>query len=318
MAVTLVQSAALSSDMLAKGVMEIFVQESPILDRIPQMQIEGNAYRYTLEASLPGVAFRGVNQAYSESTGTFNQLTEGLVILGGDADVDQFIQKTRSNLHDQRAEQTKLKVKAASRKYSETFFNGDVAVDPLGFDGLRKRLAGAQVFDPAPNGIPIVGNGTTDPHAFFDALDELIARVPGIDGSNGALYAPRSIAAKIKAAGRRIGGVEMVREDLTGKRVVQYNGIPVLDPGDTAAGAAILGQAETLGTSSDTASIYAVRYGSSEGDQAVTGLTNGGVQVYDLGELQEKPAVRTRIEFYTGVALFGGKAAARMRGVRNA
>ena len=38
----------------------------------------------------------------------------------------------------------------------------------------------------------------------------------------------------------------------------------------------------------------------------------------DLGELQEKPAYRTRIEFYTGMAVFGGKAAARIRGVLNA
>ena len=42
------------------------------------------------------------------------------------------------------------------------------------------------------------------------------------------------------------------------------------------------------------------------------------VQVDDLGQLQEKPAYRTRIEFYTGLALFGGKAAARLRGVRAA
>ena len=148
-----------------------------------------------------------------------------------------------------------------------------------------------------------------------EELDELLASVPGLDGSNGALYANAAVIAKIKSAGRRIGGTEMVREDLTGKRVVQYNGIPVLDPGSTAAGAAVLPQTETVGSSSVTSSIYAVRFGSSEGDHAVTGLTNGGVQVYDLGELQEKPALRTRIEFYVGLGVFGGRGAARLRGV---
>ena len=57
-----------------------------------------------------------------------------------------------------------------------------------------------------------------------------------------------------------------------------------------------------------------MKFGQDEGDQAVTGLTNGGVQVDDVGLLQEKPVYRTRIEFYYGVAVFG-RGAARLRGV---
>ncbi len=315
MAVTLVESAKLSQNDLQRGVIETFVQSSPILDRIPFMGIEGNAYAYNEEATLPGVAFRAVNEAYVESTGTVNQKTESLVILGGDADVDKFIVQTRGNLNDQRAVQTAMKVKSASYKFQDTFFNGDVSVDTKAFDGLKKRLTGAQVIDAGTNGAPVLGNGASDAQAFFDALDALVAAVPGISGENGAIYANAAVQSKIRSAGRRLGGVEMVREDLTGKRVLQWNGIPVLDPGATAAGVNILPQTETQGSSSAASSVYAVKFGNDEGDQAVTGLTNGGVQVYDLGELQEKPAYRTRIEFYTGLAIFGGKAAARLRGV---
>lgn len=317
MAITLVEAAKLSTTHLQRGVIETFVQANPILDRIPLMTIQGNAYAYNEEGTLPGVAFRAVNEAYTESTGTVNQKTESLVILGGDADVDRFIVQTRGDLNDQRAVQTAMKVKAASYKFSDAFFNGDVAVDPKGFDGLKKRLVGAQVIDAATNGAAINTDDTTR-HAFFDLLDALVAQVPGLDGGNGAIYANAGVRGKILSAGRRIGGVEMVREDLTGKRVLQWNGIPILDPGAGAAGVAILPQNETQGSASDAASIYAVKFGQDEGDQAVTGLTNGGVQVDDLGQLQEKPAYRTRIEFYTGLALFGGKAAARLRGVRAA
>lgn len=313
MAVTLAQAAVLSQDQLAKGIHEIFVQESPVLDRLPLMSIAGNAYAYDVEATLPGVAFRGVNEAYVESTGTFNQLTEKLVILGGDADVDRFIQQTRSNITSQRAEQDKLKVKAMSYKFQDTFINGDVAVDTKAFDGLKKRLTGSQVIDAGTNGIPVVGNGGTDVHAFFDKMDELLASVPNTD----VLYANRQIRSKVISAGRRLGGVEMVKEDITGKRVAMYQGIPFLDLGDNLAGTQILPQTETQGSSNVASSIYAVRFGGSDGDQAVTGLTNGGVMVDDLGQLQEKPALRTRIEFYCGLALFGGKAAGRLRGVLN-
>lgn len=311
MAVTLAQAAVLSQDDLQRGVLEVFVQESSVLDRIPLMPIEGNAYAYNKEATLPGVAFRSVNEAYVESTGTFVQASESLVILGGDADVDRFIVQTRGNLNDQRAAQTALKVKAASYKFQDHFINGDVAVDPKGFDGLKKRLTGSQVLDAATNGMGPVAGG----HDFFDALDALIAQVPGLTGENGALYANRGVISRVKSSGRRLGGVEMFKEDLTGKRIVMYNGIPLLDIGQTAAGVDIIPQTETQGSSNVSSSIYAVKFGQDENDQAVTGLTNGGVSVRDLGEVDDKPVYRTRIEFYCGLATFGGKAAARLRGV---
>ena len=76
MALTLAQSALLSENDLQAGVLETFVQESVILDRIPFMDIEGNAFAYNEELALPGVEFRAVNAAYTESTGTVNQKTD--------------------------------------------------------------------------------------------------------------------------------------------------------------------------------------------------------------------------------------------------
>jgi hypothetical protein len=310
MALTLAQAALLSESDLQRGVIETFVQESSVLDRIPFMNIEGNAYAYNEEATLPGVAFRSVNEAYVESTGTVNQKSESLVILGGDADVDRFIVQTRGNLNDQRAVQTAMKVKAASYKYQDHFVNGDVAVDPKGFDGLKKRLTGAQVIDAATNGMGPVAGG----HDFFDALQEL---ADSVVGGPDVIYANRRIIGRIASSARRLN-VDVMADVIDGRYQARWNGIPILDLGQTAAGADILPLTETQGTATNASSIYAVKFGGDEGDQAVTGLTNGGVQVDNLGELQEKPAYRTRIEFYTGLAVFGGKAAARLRGVTNA
>lgn len=319
-ALTLVESAKMSETDLQQGVIETFVIESVVLDRIPFLDIEGNAYAYNEEATLPGVEFRAVNSAYAESTGTVNQRTESLVILGGDADVDTFIQKTRSNLNDQRAQQDRMKVKAAVYKYQDAFVNGDTAVDANSFDGLKKRLTGAQVVDAATNGLPVVGNGGTDVYAFLDKLDETVASV---NGEVDALYMNKAIRSKIMSAGRRAGGTDWIMVNFFGdngptKRIPTYNGIPMLDIGTKADGTNIIPVTETQGTANDASSIYAVRFGQSEGDQAVTGLTNGGIDVRDLGEQHAKPAFRTRIEFFCGLAVFGGKAAARLRGVRNA
>lgn len=307
MALTLAESALLSQDDLQRGVLETFVQSSPVLDRIPFLTIQGNAYAYNEEATLPGVQFRLVNEAYAESTGTVNQKSEALVILGGDADVDTFIVQTRGNLNEQRAIQTAMKVKAASYKFQDHFINGDTAVDTKGFDGLKKRLVGAQVISAGTNGAEPVDGG----HDFLDSLDSLLARVPGAN----VLYANAAVIARLMSSARRLGGADMITEALTGKRVPTYNGIPILDLGQTADGVDILPQTETEGTSADASSIYAVRFGQAEGDQAVTGLTNGGVSVRDLGEQDVKPVFRTRLEFFTGLALFGGRAAARLTGV---
>jgi hypothetical protein len=311
MALTLPEAAKLSENDLQRGVIETFVQESPVLDRIPFLTIQGNAYSYNEEATLPNVQFRNVNETYTESTGTVNQKSESLVILGGYADVDRFLVQTRGNLNDQRAVQTRMKVKAASYKFQDSFFNGDTAVDAKGFDGLKKRLTGSQVISTATNGMGPVAGG----HDFFDALDALIAQVPGLSAGNGAIYANRAVIAKVKSSARRLGGVDMVKEALTGKIVATYNGVALLDPGQTAAGVDILPMTETQGTSNAASSVYAVKFGADEGDRGVTGLTNGGVQVQDMGLLTSAPVYRTFLEFYTGLALFGGKAAARLTGV---
>jgi hypothetical protein len=311
MAVSLAQSALLSQDDLQRGVVETFVLESVVLDRLPLLEIQGNAYAYNAEATLPGVEFRAVNSAYTESTGTVVQDTENLVILGGDADVDRFIVQTRGNLNDQRATQTRMKIKAATYKFQDTFINGSVAGDANSFDGLVTRLTGAQVITAATNGLAVIGADDAARHSFLDKLDETIAAATFNGRGPDALYMNDLILAKLKSSARRLTIYDQTTDNF-GKTIATYNGIPLLDIGYTAAGARILPQTETTGSSSD-----AVRFGEDENDAACTGLTNGGVQVRDLGEVDDKPVFRTRIEFYCGFATFGGKAAARLKGVLN-
>lgn len=306
-AVTLSEAAKLSQDDLQRGVVETFVLESVVLDRLPLIPIEGNAYAYNEELTLPGIAFRAVNAAYTESTGTVNPKSESLAILGGDADVDKFIVQTRGNLTDQRATQTKLKVKAAVYSFQDSFINGDTGVDANAFDGLKTRLTGAQVIAAATNGLQVI----TDGHGFLDKVDEMI---DAVKGTPDALYMNKAVKRQMASSARRLGFYDRARDEF-GRPTEYYNGILMEDIGDTAAGAQVLPQSETQGTNTDAASIYAVKFGEDESEQAVSGLTNGGIMVEDLGEISAKPVYRTRIEFYCGIAVFG-KGAARLTGVR--
>ena len=301
MAVTLAQAAALVADPIRRGALETASQVSWVWDRLRFENINGNAYAYDSEKILPGTAFRSVNEAYVESTGVVNQATESLVILGGDADVDQFIESTmQSSRGVLMADQVRMKLESAQGTYVDAFFNGDVLVQPKGFDGLRKRLVGSQVPDSV---------APADESGFLADLDDLFAQVRG--GLPDVVYANARILSKLKSTARAVGGAEYILSEMTGKREFTWNGVPFVDPGQHWSGRDILPYVDATG-----GDVFAVKLASGFSDEGVLGITNGSLQAKYLGELQEKPAIRTRIDFYCGMAVQGGKAAARLRGVK--
>lgn len=312
MALTLAQSAAISRDMIAAGVMQVFTMNSFILDRLAFDTIEGTAFRYYSESALPTSEFRAVNAGYSESTGTFTSATEGLSILGGDADVDRFLQLTRSDVIDQVATQTEMKARSVAHKFNDTFVNGNTGVDANSFNGLKTRLTGGQVVSMGTNGAQINTDNTTR-HFFLDRLDDLLAAVPNVD----VLLTNRQVLSRYRSAARQLTIGQQTVDNL-GRTVDIYNGIPIVDVGNKADGTQIIPATETQGTSTDASSIYAVHFGAGLNDPGVVGLTNGGVQTFNLGQLETKPVLRVRIEWFTGVALFGATPAARLTGVRTA
>src|SRR5689334_13959729 len=124
MALTLVEAAKLhSGEVQRSAIIELFAMGSDVLRTLPFDTIAGNALRYNREETLPGIGFRGVNEAYTESTGVINPVTEPLVIAGGDLDVDKFIIETMGA--DQRAVQEAMKSKALSLRWSLAFIKGD-------------------------------------------------------------------------------------------------------------------------------------------------------------------------------------------------
>src|SRR5262245_38039374 len=139
MALTLVEAAKLNpGDVVRNSIIEMYARNSDILRELPFENIAGNALKYNREEALPGVGFRGVNEAYNESVGVLNPITESLVIAGGDLDVDRFIIVTMGQ--NQRSVQEGLKVKALAHRWTKTFIKGDSSVEPREFDGLQRRI----------------------------------------------------------------------------------------------------------------------------------------------------------------------------------
>lgn len=293
MALTLTEAAKLSEDSLVKGVMETIVKDSPILQRLPLVEVAGNSLKYNQENALPSVAFYAVGDTWAESTPTFTQKTATLSILGGDADVDSYLQQTRSNFQDIQAAVIELKAKALRHKFEDTFVNGDTTSDANAFDGVDKLC-------PSGQSISMGTNGDT---LSLAKLDELVDLVMGQKPD--MLLMSRRSRRKLNALMRAAGIVEQ-RQDEFGAFVQLYNGIPVY-VNDWIA------DNKTVGTSTDCSTIY----GLCLGEGAVCGLQNGGIQVELVGKLQTKDAVRTRIKWYVGLALFSTVKMARLIGVRD-
>ena len=303
MAMTLVEAAKMNSgDVVRSAVIEQFARESDILQTLPFDNIEGNALKYNREGQLPGIAFRGVNEAFAESTGVLNPITESLVIAGGDLDVDRFIIQTQGE--GVRTTHEAMKIKALAASWTSKFIKGDSETNPREFDGLQKRLVNSQVISAGAT-----ANGAA---LSLTALDEAVDMVDNPTHLIMSKAMRRRLTAAARATG--VGGFITYDVDSFGRRIAMYGDLPILVAYGSNGGDDILpfNEAASSGTATAT-SIYVV----SMGDGRLIGIQNGDMDVRDMGELQSAPVFRTRVEWYPGIAMYHGRAAARLQHIGN-
>ena len=296
MALTLTEAAKLSNDLLLTGVIETIVKESPVLQTLPFIEVVGNGLTYNQENAAPAAAFYNVGDAWAESTPTFTQVTATLKILGGDADVDNYLKATRSNLQDLEAAVVQLKAKAVRAKFEDTFVNGDTSSDAKAFDGLDKLAVTAQTVSMGTNGATLT----------LDKLDETIDKV--VEGKPHMLLMSRRSRRKLTALSRAASSGLLVSDrNEFGQMLDYYDGVPigVCDH---------ISDATRVGSSTDCSTIYALQYG----EGAVSGLTSpGGLTTERVGSLESKDATRVRVKWYVALANFNNLKLSRLAGVRD-
>lgn len=305
MSITLLEAAKLVQNPLKRGVIEIFPQNSPVLERLPFFGVNGQAYVYNQEETLPGVAFRGINDSYTESTGVVNPVTERLYVLGGLSAVDRALVKTQGSVNNLRATYDAMKAKAVALEFTKKFFKGDSEDDPNEFDGLEKRLTGNQVLD--------MGSSDGGDELTLAMLDETM---DAVQGGPDVLFMNKTMRRKVNALMRAAGQATETVNDAFGRQLSAYAGVPIAVVEQDKDGNEILGFTEPdldNGDKNVTTSIYAVRFGAAEW---VSGLQAGDMDVVDLGLNRTK--FETLIEWVCGMGVFHPKAAARLRGIKNA
>jgi len=306
MALTLAEASKLSNDMLMQGVVETIVKESPVLQSLPFVEIVGNGLTYNQEKTLPTIDFYDVGDTWNESTPTFEQLTAQLKIMGGDADVDNFLKTTRSNVQDLQAAIIELKAKALRQKFEDTFIYGDTTVSAKQFDGLRKLI------NTGSSSAQVIAMGAAGATLTLDKLDELIDAVKG--GKPDLLLMSRRTRRKINALVRAAGGMMDTSRDQWGNFVQLWDGIP-LGVNDWIKDTHVVADGvETATTGGTCSTVYALQLG----EGALCGLSSPGfIQVENVGSLETKDASRTRVKWYCALALFSAVKAAALIGVQD-
>lgn len=292
------------------GVISTFARASAWLNNLIFRTIPGNSYAYNQEATLPGIAFRAINEGYTSSAGVVNPFSEALKVAGGDLNVDPALVKMFGT--DVRTTQESMKAKSLAATITNKLVKGSTATDVREFDGLQARIP--------VTGSQFVDAGTTDngdPMSLFK-LDQLLGKVAG---PNKQLWLNKAMIQRITQASRTstVGGFVMWTPDTFGRQIPSYNAVPLVEPYPENDGTEPLAFDETgdnAGTPGGTSatSIYCV----SIGDGYLSGIQNGIMEVRDLGEDTESPLLTSRVEWLVSIVAEHPRCIARYGGISNA
>jgi len=285
--------------------------------------IIGNGLTYDVETTESGAQFYGVNETWVESTSVVTQHTATTCILGGDADVDNFLKATRSNLQDLMGEQIAAKVKAIKKQFMQSFYYGyrtGAGIDAKKFDGLHYLLRyGEATYPNYPNTIILGGASTPDVTFGVDEIEKAIDFIK--NGKADLVMMTKNMRRLINVYLHAAGGITY--QDQANGRVQGLFGVPVgvsdyisdAENCDLLYEGAVYGQnyaeGTGIGTSDESTSIFILQFA----PQAVCGIQSLPITTVKLGDLETKDGTRVRIKWYPSLMLQSVISAAKITGI---
>lgn len=293
MAVRLIDMAQGLEDPIAQGVVETFAETSDIANALMFEDAPRGIYSFLQRTSLGDSGFRGLNEGFSESTSTREQVDRRTYPMGGDADLDvKIVDEAVNNI---RGDEVAAKVVDMAQLFDFTFVKGTGDFATKDFKGLQAQLTGDQVVDNGNAGLKL------------DKLNETIDRVK----RPGGLLMNRATARRMAdfVNNTSTHSIRSERDDF-GRRVQFYQDLPILiaDP---------IGHARNplpFTEAPSSSSIYVLDL-SMDG---VFAIQNGPPEVVDLGQVDDKPVYRHRIYWNIGLVMKDPAAAARLSGITDA
>lgn len=327
MPITLEQMKVGMSDKVTAGVIDVFLQESAILQVLPfddAVTPTGGStltYGYVQEKIPAQTAFRALNTEYKPNEAQTEKKSVDLKIFGGSFQIDRVI-KQAEGMYNNVAYQMKEKVKSAVATFHNAMINGDASVDALAFDGLDKFLVGQKTEYNTDAVIDLSTKAKLEENAstFYEKLKKLISST-GAD----AIIVNDDMKLKIESVAAYLG-YKTETEEAFGKSYTKIGNVRIMDlgnkvavDGETITESPIIATAErTVGGSATTGitDIYAVHFSVEDGFHGVTLTGNSAISQY-LPDFNTPGAVKEgEVEMVGCVALKRTKSAGVLRNIK--
>lgn len=288
-----------------RAFVEMFAERSDIIAALPLQFAPGGAYRYDLETALPGVAFRGINESFTATTGVINPQVEQTFIAGGQIKVDKAL--VRRFGAERRAREEKMQMKALTRGITSKIISGSNVTNPKEFSGIKTRLTGTAV----------TANSASSGGAALSLynLDRSIDKV--VEPTH--LMMSKAMRTRLTQAGRNtgVGGYVAQTKDDFGRIITTYRGLPILVGYEDEVNDTVLfpfDEVASGGGSAVTTSIYVA----SMKEGHFTGLQVEPMDVVDHGVISDGPFLQTDIEWDFGICIEHPSALHRLTSITDA
>lgn len=331
MAMKLAEMREGMSDKVKAGVIDVFLEESAILQELPfddAVSPSGGStltYGYVQE-KVPGqAAFRALNSEYKPNEAKTEKKSVDLKVFGGSFQIDRVLKKAEG-MYNNVAFQMREKIKAAVATFHDAMINGDSATDANMFDGLDKFLVGQKTEFNTDTVIDLSTKAKLEENAstFYELLKKLISRT-GAD----ALMVNDDMKLKIEAVAAYLG-YKTATEEAFGKEYTKVGSVRIMDLGNKVSvsgedGSEVVTEEPIIAVKSRSVAgtqttgitdIFAVHFGVEDGFHGVTLTGENGVEQY-LPDFKQPGAVKTgEVEMVACVALKKTKAAGVLRNIK--
>jgi len=323
--ITLAQLMQVTKDPMKKYIGMQLLRESKLLNILPFENVSGlNVKAYWWKKLPTGAGFRSMNEGYdSYEDGQLGDGNESVYGFGGDVTYDGILEQIKDVIGDPVRMQVDARLQSMAITWNNHFINGDVATEPKGFNGLKKRVAAMDtrqtIWAAGSSAAPMDPTGSAAlARRWFNMFNKAIrytnqGNVSAILMNENMQIGVGIILSYIQGVGNYLA----VTKDQYGREEVSYKGIPFVDPGlmqDQTT--EIIPETEVAGDGgTDSTSIYFCSFNTKDG---VYGIQLNQFKAYDPlngGEMESKPAKLRRIDWWNGIASFGRHGITRIRNI---
>ena len=299
MALPLVEANKYSNTTLEGWVVDRLWKSSEILQRLPFETLNGNSLTYNTKTTMSTANFHSVNEVWNSDEPVLTQSTATITILGDDANIDNFIKQTRSNIIDVQRTVLEDKIQAIKNAFTDAFFYGSGTAPA--FTGLQSLIS-----DTTYNTVHAgAGTGSVLSMAkLYQALDLPFGR-PDV------LVMTKTMRRGIQIYLDSVGDKFPSGRDTYGNMIETFQGVPVIVDDNLLNTETAASGAYTAKTGGACTTIFGLKFGA----QDVCGLQSGQITTKVFEDLESMDATRIRIKWYCGLMMANLRTSFKVDGI---